>query len=96
MKSIKHVILSVILIMLCAGGAYGGEKKVYTLFDEKAHKLTYYYDDQYYNEVERPGIIAFYEPTSMRFDGYNNKVFTIVIDESMKEAEASLSKRRQE
>ena len=62
-------------------------KYVYTLFDEKAHELTYYYDDQYYNEVERPGIIAFYEPTSMRFDGYNNKVFSIVIDESMKEAE---------
>jgi len=55
----------------------------YTVFDEEAETLTYYYDQNY---ISRPGVVEFYDeenPATERFKGYNDKVKTIVISSSM-------------
>ena len=72
-----------------APGYFTAPKKVYTVYTDGNKTLTYYCDDLY---PTREGIVEIYDPNnySYRFDGYNTKVLTIDIDESM--ADTSLTK----
>ena len=67
---------------------YLGCPQVYTEFDEETGTLTYYYDNQ---RDLRSGVTESYDPfetydDNVRFAGYHEKVTTVVIDPSMKNA----------
>ena len=82
----RKIFLSLALMLGIAGSAYASGL-VYTAFVESEGTLTYYFDDQY---LSRPGVdkIEFYDITSdkARFVGYNEKITSVIIDPSMKDA----------
>ncbi len=60
---------------------------VYLVFDGNTGTLTYYYDDEMYNDFERPGIKEEYRSDYYtRITDYNTLVKKVVIDASMKDA----------
>jgi surface protein len=68
-------------------------KEAYTAWDESQSTLTYYFDG--YRDYKDGLITEGYDPSSSveRFDGYNTKVKTVVLDESMKDYDKTSFKR---
>ncbi|MCR4664110.1 MAG: leucine-rich repeat protein [Paludibacteraceae bacterium] len=69
-------------------------KLVYLVFNENTGTLTYYYDDEIYNDIERPGIKEAYKTDySIRIIDCHTRVKKVVIDASMKDAPLTSMRR---
>ena len=65
-------------------------QEIYTEYDASTQTLTYYYDNL---RPARKGVTEKYEPDSLRFVDYHDKVTKAVIDPSMKDAPLTTMKR---